>query len=130
MNVKEAANTSTSNNLVHVLDPLQQFLLLVSFEFKIYFPSFHFIFIACEWLYVHYFCLTSLASDRPKKLYVIWQTFKWQFDQIRQPFECSLSEEIGTVAGADPENFSRGGPTLSKIDSVWCITLEVHKYEK
>ena len=29
-------------------------------------------------------------------------------------------------AGADPENFSRGGgPTLSKIDSVWRITVEV-----
>lgn len=47
MNVKEAANTSTSNNQEHVLDPQQQFLLLVSFEFKIYFPSFHFIFNAC-----------------------------------------------------------------------------------
>ena len=23
-----------------------------------------------------------------------------------------------------------GGPTLSKIDSVWRITVEVHKYEK
>ena len=49
--------------------------------------------------------------------------------------------------GADPENFSRGGPTLSKktpithpwilviwlllwINSVWRITVEVHKYEK
>ena len=33
--------------------------------------------------------------------------------------------------GADPENFSReGGPTLSKIDSVWRITVEMHKYEK
>ena len=31
---------------------------------------------------------------------------------------------------ADPENFSRGGPTLSKIDSVKRITVEVHKYEK
>ena len=33
-------------------------------------------------------------------------------------------------SGADPENFSRGGPALSKIDSVWRITVEVHKYEK
>ena len=23
-----------------------------------------------------------------------------------------------------------GGPTLSKIDSVWRITVEVHKYDK
>ena len=30
-------------------------------------------------------------------------------------------------SGADPENFSRGGP---KIDSVLRITVEVHKYEK
>ena len=37
-----------------------------------------------------------------------------------------------SLTGADPENFSRGGggPTLSKIDSVWRITVEVHKYEK
>ena len=33
------------------------------------------------------------------------------------------------VSGADPENISRGGPTLSKIDSVLRITVEVHKYE-
>ena len=34
-------------------------------------------------------------------------------------------------AGADPENFSGGGgPTLSKINSVWRITVEVHKYKK
>ena len=33
-------------------------------------------------------------------------------------------------SGADPENFSRGGPTLSKIDSILWITVEVHKYEK
>ena len=34
------------------------------------------------------------------------------------------------AAGADPENFfSQGDPTLSKIDSVWRITVEVHKYE-
>ena len=26
--------------------------------------------------------------------------------------------------------FFQGGPTLSKIDSVRCITVEVHKYEK
>ena len=32
--------------------------------------------------------------------------------------------------GADPEIFSREGPTLSKIDSVWRITVEVHIYEK
>ena len=32
--------------------------------------------------------------------------------------------------GADPENFSRWGPTLSKIDSVLRITVEMHKYEK
>ena len=25
--------------------------------------------------------------------------------------------------------FPGGGPTLSKIDSVWRITVEVHKYE-
>ena len=30
------------------------------------------------------------------------------------------------------QDFSRGeeGPTWSKIDSVWRITVEVHKYEK
>ena len=54
------------------------------------------------------------------------------------------------ITGADPENFSKGGPTLSEknplhtqkllitsylivilwIDSAWRITVEVHKYEK
>ena len=33
-------------------------------------------------------------------------------------------------SGADPENFSRGGPTLSKIDSILCITVEVHNIWK
>ena len=39
--------------------------------------------------------------------------------------------EIVHRSVADPENFSRGGgPTLSKIDSVWRMTVEVHKCEK
>ena len=62
-----------------------------------------------------------------------------------------LEYECAYITGADLENFSRGGPTLSKkkpitqtqkilntsylivifwIDSVWRITVEVHKYEK
>ena len=37
---------------------------------------------------------------------------------------------VGGVQARIQKIFPGGGPTLSKTDSVWRITVEVHKYEK
>ena len=68
----------------------------------------------------------SLSYDR----FFIPQALVWSILAYNPRLDEEFWKKWFRISGADPENFSRGCPTLSKIDSVWRITVEVHKYEK